>query len=159
MNTLLQEYNRTIPQGRSQAFFDLFAFERKRSERPEKLFLLMKLTVFGSSELRSVRDIIRGAVETLLVFSQETHVKGWYRHASTFGVIFTEMAGIDTQTLRENIYGRLSTHLTEAQVDAIHISFHTYPEDGSSVKPDNLKDFMFHPLSLKNNELKISLSR
>jgi len=147
MNTVLQENNRTVPRERPRAFFDMFALERKRSERPENM--LMKLNVFGYGELQSVRDIIRGAVETLLVFSKETHVKGWYRHASTFGVIFTEMAGVDTQTVRQKIHGILGTHLTEAQVDAIHISFHTYPDDGSSSKPDNPRDFMFHPVSLK----------
>ncbi len=158
MNALLQEKNHTIPQRRSQVFFDgdygvyreenfieMLAFERKRSERSGKPFLLMTLTIFGIRELQSTRDAIRGAVEALSVFSRETDIKGWYRRASTLGVIFTETADIDTDTLREKIYRRLHAQLTEAQVDAIQISFHTYPDDGSPAIPGSPSGFTFYP--------------
>jgi lipopolysaccharide/colanic/teichoic acid biosynthesis glycosyltransferase len=162
MKALLQEQNHTIPQRRSQMLFDgdygvyreenfveMLAFERKRSERSGKSFLLMTLTIFGISDLQSRRDTMRGAVEALSVFNRETDIKGWYRHPSTLGVIFTETDDIDKETFRDKIYRKLHTLLTEAQVAAIQISFHTYPEDGSVVIPSNPRDFTFYPDSLK----------
>jgi len=158
MNAIVQEKNYTVPQQRSPMFFDgnygvyreehfieMLVFERKRSERSGKPFLLMLLTILGNNELQSGREVIRGAVEALSVFSRETDIKGWYRHASTLGVIFTETGDIDTDRLREKIYQRLHARFTEAQVDDIHISFHTYPDDGNHAIPGSPRAFTFYP--------------
>jgi hypothetical protein len=131
---------------REENFIEMLAFERKRSERSGRSFLLMTLNIFfGISDLQSRHDTIRGAVEALSVFSRETDIKGWYRRASVLGVIFTETDNIDTKTLSEKIYQRLRAHLTKAQVDAIHISFHTYPVDESAAIPESPGDFTFYP--------------
>ena len=162
MRALLQEKNHMIPQRRSQMFFDgdysvyreetfieMLAFERKRSERSGKPFLLMTLTIFGISDLQSRRDTMKGAVKAISVFNRETDIKGWYSQPSTLGVIFTEMDNIDTEALRNKISRKLRTLLTEAQVDAIQISFHTYPDDGSSAVACSPRDFTFYPDTLK----------
>jgi lipopolysaccharide/colanic/teichoic acid biosynthesis glycosyltransferase len=114
----------------------------------------MTLTIFGISELQSRRDTIKGAVEALMVFNRETDIKGWYRHASILGVIFTETDDIDTDTLREKIYRRLHAQLTEAQANAIRISFYTYPDDGSSALPGKPGEFTFYPDRVKNERSK-----
>jgi lipopolysaccharide/colanic/teichoic acid biosynthesis glycosyltransferase len=167
MKALLQEEIQPIPQRRSQVFFDgdygvyreenfieMLAFERKRSERSGKPFVMMTLTIFGISDLQSRRDTIRGAVEAVSVFNRETDIKGWYRHSSTLGVIFTETDNIDAETLRDKIYRRLHSLLTEAQVNAIQISFHTYPEDGSSAVPSSPRGFTFYPDRLEKERSK-----
>lgn len=167
MKALLQKEIHPVPQRRSQVFFDgddgvyleenfieMLAFERKRSERSGKPFVLMTLTIFGISELQSRRDAMKGAVEALSVFNRETDIKGWYRRPSTLGVIFTETDDIDTEALREKIYRRLHTLLTEAQVAAIQISFHTYPDDGSSAIPSSPGDFTFYPDRLEKERSK-----
>jgi lipopolysaccharide/colanic/teichoic acid biosynthesis glycosyltransferase len=162
MKALLQEKDHTIPQRSSQLFFDgdygvyreeifieMLAFERKRSERSGKPFLLMTMTISGISDLQSRRDTMKGAVEALSVFNRETDIKGWYKRPSTLGVIFTETDDIDTKTLHDKIDRRLHTRLTKAQVDAIQISFHKYPDDGGSVILGSPRDFTFYPDSLK----------
>jgi hypothetical protein len=143
MKALLQEKNHAVSQRRPRVLFDgyygvsrkenvidMVAFDKKRSESPGKPSLLMTLTIFGISELQSMRDIIRGTVEELVVLSQEPYVKGWYRHAATFGVILTKKSDTNMKTLRDMIDRRLRTHLTDAQVDAIRISFDMYPDAG-----------------------------
>ncbi len=167
MKAALQEEVHAIPQRRSQVFFDgdygvyreenfieLLSFERKRSERSGKPFVLMTLTIFGISDLQSRRDAMRGAVEALSVFNRETDIKGWYRRPSTLGVIFTETDDIDTETLRDKIYRRLHTLLTKAQVAAIQISFLKYPDDGSSAIPGSPGDFTFYPDRLEKERSK-----
>ncbi|MGC1456092.1 MAG: hypothetical protein WA946_12980 [Nitrospirota bacterium] len=156
MKTFLQEKNHSGPQWRSQAFQDgdhsvyceekfieMLEFERKRSERSGKPFLLMTLTVFGISDLQGRRDALRGVAETLSVSSRDTDIKGWYRRASMLGVIFTETDNTNSGTLREKIYKRMHARLTKQQVDAVQISFHTYPDNGSLSIPGRTRDFMF----------------
>jgi lipopolysaccharide/colanic/teichoic acid biosynthesis glycosyltransferase len=157
MKALLQKKSHAIPRRRSQVIFygndgvlgehdfiELLAFERKRSERSGKPFLLMTLTILGSSELRNRSDAMRGAEEALSVFGRQTDIKGWYS-PSTLGVIFTETDDIDTKTLRNKIAGRLRNQLTEVQFGAIRISFHTYPDEGNASKPGNPGDLTFYP--------------
>ena len=156
MKTFLQEKNHSVPQWRSQAFLDgdhgvyceekfieMLEFERKRSERSGKPFLLMTLTVFGISDLQGRRDALRGVAETLSVSSRDTDIKGWYRRASMLGVIFTETDNIDSGTLREKIYKRLHARLPKPQADAVQISFHRYPENGRVSIPGRTGDFIF----------------
>jgi GGDEF domain-containing protein len=158
MKTFLQEKNHSIIQSRSLVSFDgdhgikreenfneMLEFERKRSERSGKPFLLMMLTIFGISDLQGRRDAFSRVAETLSVSSRDTDIKGWYRLASALGVIFTETDTIDAKTLREKIYERLRAHLTKPQVDAVHISFHAYPDDGSSAITGGHGDFIFYP--------------
>lgn len=129
---------------REEHFIEMLAFERKRSERSGKPFVLMTLTILEISELQSRSYIIRGAVEALSVFNRETDIKGWYRDASTLGVIFTETDIIETDTLNDKVYQRLHAQLTEEQIDTINISFHTDPSDGNSAMPGSPGDFTVH---------------
>jgi hypothetical protein len=156
VKTFLQEKKHSIIQSRSLVSFDadhgikreenfneMLEFERKRSERSGKPFLLMTLTVFGISDLQVRRDTLSRVAETLSVSSRDTDIKGWYRRASMLGVIFTETDNINSGTLREKIYKRLHARLTKLQADAVQISFHTYPDNGSLSIPGGSRDFMF----------------
>ncbi len=156
MKTFLQEKKCSVFFWRPQAFLDgehgvyreekfieMLEFERKRSERSGKPFLLMTLTVFGISDEQGRRDTLSLVAETLSVSSRDTDIKGWYRRASVFGVIFTETDNIDSGTLREKIYKRLHARLAKPQADAVQISFYRYPENGSVSIPDGTRDFMF----------------
>ncbi len=167
MKALLQKEVDTILQQRSRIFFDgdysvypeenfieLLALERKRSERSGKPFILMTLTIFGISELQSRRDTIKGALEAISVFGRETDLKGWYRRSSILGIIFTETDDIDRDVLREKIYRKLQAQLTEAQVDAIRISFYTYPDDGSAALPGKPGALTFYPDCVKKERSK-----
>ena len=160
MKTLLREIKGTIPHRRftvsfdfdndcgiygEQDFIEKLVFERKRSERSGKPFLLMLLTIAGTSEPRSSRDTIKAAREALSRFGRDTDIKGWYRRASTLGVIFTETDHIDLEILLEKIYRSLRAHLTEPQVAAMRISFHRYPDDENSAMPDTPGEFTFYP--------------
>jgi hypothetical protein len=90
-----------------------------------------------------------------LASSRDTDIKGWYKRASILGVIFTETDTINTATLREMFYQRLRAHLAEAQIDALRISFHTYPEDESSAMKGS-EEFTFYHDYLETEQSKIS---
>jgi hypothetical protein len=156
VKTFLQEKKHSIIQSRSlvsfdgdhgiyreEKFIEMLEFERKRSERSGKPFLLMTLTVFGISDLQGRRDTLSRVAETLSASSRDTDIKGWYRRASVFGVIFTETENIESGTLREKIYKRLRAYLTKPQADAVQISFHTYPDNGSFATTGSPGGFAF----------------
>jgi lipopolysaccharide/colanic/teichoic acid biosynthesis glycosyltransferase len=167
MKALPQQEVDPIPQQHPRIFFDgdsgvypeetfieMLAFERKRSERSGKPFVLMTLTIFGIRELQSRRDTVRVAVEALSVFGRETDIKGWYRRSSILGVIFMETKNIDTAALRDKIYKKIRVQLTGEQIEAIRITFYTYPEDGSSALPGKPGEFTFYPDSVKKERSK-----
>jgi hypothetical protein len=164
MKTVVQEKNWTIPQRRFQTFFDgdhgvyceenfieMLAFERKRSERSGKPFQLMTLTIFGISDPQSRCDIMKRAVEALLAVSRDTDIMGWYKRASILGVIFTETDTIKTATLREMFYQRLRARLTEAQLYALELSIHTYPNDRSPALPGSRQGLSFEHLNQQDD--------
>jgi hypothetical protein len=116
----------------------------------------MTLTMFGTIDRQSNHESMQRAVKVLSVSSRDTDIKGWYKRASIVGVIFAEMDTIDTATLREIFYQRLRAHLTEAQIDAVRISFHTYPDDESPAMKVGSEGFTFSHDYLETERSKIS---
>jgi lipopolysaccharide/colanic/teichoic acid biosynthesis glycosyltransferase len=157
--TMLLEKTYAIPQQqRSQAlcdgdygcyeeeyFHELLTFERKRSERSGRPFLVMTLDFTRIRNLQSRHEAVKGAMEALLELTRETDIKGWYESGSMLGVIFTEMNSRETKTLQEKIHQDLLASLSEDQVDVIGISFHRFPSDGKPPKPSGPVRFTFYP--------------
>jgi hypothetical protein len=137
---------------REENFMEMLAFEQRRSDRSGTPFLLMTLTLSGISDLQNRRDTIRGGVEAISGFGRDTDIKGWYRRASVLGVIFTETDNAESETLREKIYRRLRAYLTDAQVDAIQISFRRYPDDGISAISGSPENFALHADRLEKEQ-------
>src|SRR5512147_110154 len=126
-------------------FHELLAFERKRSERSGRPFLVMTLDFTRISNLQKRHESVKGAMQALLMLSRETDIKGWYDCGSVLGVIFTEMNSLETDTLQKKIHQDLLANLSEDQVDVIRIAFHRFPSDGKPSKPSGPVRFSFYP--------------
>ena len=116
MKKALLEKTDPTPQPRSQTlcdgdygcyveeyFHELIAFERKRSERSGRPFLVMTLDFTRISNLQKRHEAVKGAMQALLMLSRDTDIKGWYDCGSVLGVIFTEMNSLETDTLQKKI--------------------------------------------------------
>ena len=126
-------------------FHEFLIFERRRSERSGRPFLVMTLDFTGIRELESRRESVAWAMKTLSVLTRDTDIKGWYKDSAVLGVIFTEMNSLETETLQKKIHSSMHESLMEEQLNVIRISFHRFPDEGKPNKPGNPVDFTFYP--------------
>jgi lipopolysaccharide/colanic/teichoic acid biosynthesis glycosyltransferase len=149
-DSTLQQRNRALYDSEygcyvEEYFQELLTFERKRSERSGRPFLVMTLDFIGIPTEESRRESIMWAMKTLSVLTRDTDIKGWYKNSEILGVIFTEMNSLETETLQKKIHESLSVRLSEEQLDDIQLSFHRFPKDGKPNKPGGAVNFTFYP--------------
>jgi len=158
MDTLLRKNDHVSPQQRNQLlcdrdygcyveeyFHELLTFERRRSERSGRPFLVMTLDFTGLRDPESRHESIMWSMKSLSVMTRDTDIKGWYRNLSVLGVIFTEMNSLETETLQRKISRSLHASLSDEQLGVIQISFHRFPDDGKPKKSSSPSDFTFYP--------------
>jgi lipopolysaccharide/colanic/teichoic acid biosynthesis glycosyltransferase len=126
-------------------FLEFLVFERRRSERSGRPFLVMTLDFTGIRNVESRRESVMWAMKTLCMLTRDTDIKGWYKDSAILGVIFTEMNSLETETLQNKIYRSLHASLSEEQLSVIRISFHRFPDDGKPNKPGGPATFTFYP--------------
>jgi lipopolysaccharide/colanic/teichoic acid biosynthesis glycosyltransferase len=126
-------------------FQELLAFERKRSERSGRPFLLMKLDFTGIRDDQSRHETVTRAVDSLSMITRETDIKGWFSHPAVLGVLFTEMNSTKTEALQKKILQSFQTGLPKEQLDVLLISFHRFPDEGKPDKPRGPVRFTFYP--------------
>ncbi len=112
-------------------FIERLYFERQRTTRSKKPFLMMLLDIKKFSEYEK-KEIIRKIAAVLFSSTRETDLKGWYKYDSVIGTLFTEICDINKDSLRNKIYRNLCDKLELDQANRIEISFHLFPEN-----PDN----------------------
>jgi lipopolysaccharide/colanic/teichoic acid biosynthesis glycosyltransferase len=123
----------------SEALFMRFLrLERKRTERSGRPFVLMLLNP-GNLLRQANTNVSTRLLSAISVSSRETDLKGWYKEGSIIGVIFTEAAGADRQSIIEAISSKLvaSLHcsLSTHETNQISITFHVFPEDWTAEGP------------------------
>jgi exopolysaccharide biosynthesis polyprenyl glycosylphosphotransferase len=128
-------------------FHEMLTFERKRSERSGRPFLVMTMNFSGIHKEHSKREAIRDAIDAIELLTRETDIKGWYRSPDVLGVIFTEMNSRETETLQTKMNQNLQAILSAEQNDMIQFCFYRFPDEG---KPDDLglngsANFNFYP--------------
>lgn len=117
-------------------FSELLTYERKRTERSRRPFLLMLLDIDGFSVSSNSNNgsngkevAIKKIASVLFSSTREIDVKGWYKNGSIIGVLFTELNGIDKASLREKVYSKLYSVLEMQQVRQIETTFYAFPDD------------------------------
>jgi len=116
-----------------ELFRKALSIERKRSERSRQRFVLMLVHV--GEVLETVRGamVLEGITEALSHSARETDMHGWYENGSVVGIICTEIGNGDLDPILRALQSRVGATLRDRlelkQGDAIHISFHVYPDD------------------------------
>ena len=132
-------------------FLNILNLERKKTERSNKPFLLMLLDI-NRCEMTEKDNTVNKITQVLFSLTRETDIKGWYKHNSMIGVVFTEMD--DIEMLREKIYSNLSYELAAEQLNKIEISFHVFPEKDNGNKPDISANLTLYPdIKEKNDKM------
>ena len=119
------------------AFHRMIGIEERRAERSCKCFLLM---LVGVNELalsnRESFVVNRKMLSALSPVTRETDVIGWYEENSVAGLLFTEVATEEVNSVTAAIMNRVSktlkTHLTPREFADISLSFHLLPETETS---------------------------
>lgn len=122
------------------AFHRMIGIEERRAERSCKCFLLM---LVGVNELalnsRESLAVNRKMLSALSPVTRETDVIGWYEENSVAGLLFTEVATEDVDSVTAAILKRVSktlkAHLTPREFADISLSFHLLPETETSDIP------------------------
>src|SRR5262245_56292866 len=114
------------------SFAKILRFERKRTDRSQRPFLLLLLTLRtrprGGQRQRAT--LVENVIQSLQLCVRQTDMLGWYKHNAVLGVIFTELHHETpaTDKILERVYAVLQTRLTPQQLNAITISTHLYPQ-------------------------------
>jgi lipopolysaccharide/colanic/teichoic acid biosynthesis glycosyltransferase len=111
----------------------MLALERKRSERSRKPFMLLLLDMGEHLPAARNRKTLAKVVAALSLSTRETDIIGWYAQACVIGVVFTEVATEEGNSIPSAIIPRvtetLRNNLAPEQFDQLNISFHVFPED------------------------------
>jgi hypothetical protein len=115
-----------------EEFHRMISIERRRTVRSRKSFLLMLLDMGEHSTPKSNKLSLQEILSTLSRMLRETDIAGWYKEDSVVGVMFTEIALEEQNSISATMMTRVSqtlkSHLTPRQFHQVGISFHLLPE-------------------------------
>src|SRR5581483_6205863 len=111
-------------------FNERLCFERQRSERSKRPFMLMLLEIKGFSG-KEKKELMKKVAMVLSSSTRDTDLRGWYQYDHIVGVLFTEVSDIERDLIKNKIDRSLCDELESEQVSRIEISFHVFPEDSS----------------------------
>ncbi len=114
-------------------FRRMISTERKRTERSRKPFLLMLLSTGNRQDSKKNEKTVDKILSTLLASTRETDVIGWYNNPGTVGVLFTELAIGNRDSILDTMLAKVSTTLQDSltieQFNQVSVSFHCFPDD------------------------------
>jgi hypothetical protein len=116
-----------------EAFRRIISLERKRAQRSGKPVLLTLLEIESRMPSEEIRTVLGKLLSALAATTRETDVTGWYQQNCAVGVMFTEIAMEDRDSILATIMARTSDtlrdHLTAQQFNQVGISFHILPQE------------------------------
>jgi len=131
-----------------EAFREVIALERKRSERSQKPFLLLlvdcKTTRLHEEHKKDLLDVLAVLSSTI----RETDAVGWYAEGVVVGVMFTEIVtdqGSIVPIIMKRVSESLSRSLGLARFNQSRLSFHLFPGDWNHSSPPPMRDPKSHP--------------
>ncbi|MGA3322955.1 MAG: sugar transferase [Terriglobia bacterium] len=138
-----------------ELFRKVLSIERKRSERSRQRFVLMLVHVGKVIETDRSGMVLEGISEALSSSARETDLHGWYQNGSVVGVICTEIGKGDLTSILSALHSRVGAALRNRlgleQMNAIHISFHVFPDDLDLNKGGRSTDISLYPDLLPKN--------
>jgi lipopolysaccharide/colanic/teichoic acid biosynthesis glycosyltransferase len=140
-----------------QSFAELLRFERKRTDRSQRPFLLILLEF--SPLLREGRrqrqTLIKNVVQSLKLGTRQTDIMGWYKNDTVIGVIVTELHPENPAvgTILERVNALLRARSTAEQIAAITVSVHLYPHRDLGAPGSSVSDKLYPHLKRQRSAL------
>ncbi len=123
-----------------ECFAKMLHVEQRRTERSGKCLVLMLLE-FGSVLTADKRSAaLEKALSALSHSTRETDAKGWYRSRSILGVVFTEIAPAEANSVADVLLKKVRSVLVAALAEQerhIQISIRVFPHDWDMRGPGN----------------------
>lgn len=109
-------------------FLRALCFERKRTERSGRPFVLM---LFEAGRLFERREVGEQLSAALLTSIRDTDLIGWYKDGDTMAALFTEIAdpALAEEVLFPKVLGALSERIPSEILEQIRITAHHFPEE------------------------------
>ena len=132
-----------------ESFERVISLETKRSERSQRIFLLMLLDISrvlnGDKDQQAVGKIL----SALSLAIRETDVAGWHKNGAVVGILFTEISGDSrssiVSTMLSRVSGVLYSSLDFDQFHQISISHYVFPEEWDHDVPQRPSDPNLYP--------------
>ena len=134
------------------AFVQMLRFERRRTERSGKQFMLLLLSSkeFSSKEGSRLMNTIAA---TICSNTRETDVLGWYEKHLSLGLLMTEIGVADAATI-ETVSQKISDALREAvgpaSFNRLTLTFRLFPQTSEN-HTTTTDDRVFYPDLAKRN--------
>ncbi|MGD0008664.1 MAG: sugar transferase [Terriglobia bacterium] len=101
--------------------------------------------------------VLEQMTAALSLSTRDTDIRGWYREDSVVGVILTEFGSADMSSALNAVFCKVNSalraNLGTGQMNAIHISFHVFPDD-LGTRSGGSADFSLYPDFLQEDETK-----
>src|SRR5262249_21010288 len=115
-----------------ESFTRILCFERKRTDRSQRPFLLLLLELRRGLRdgQRWRRSLVKNVIHSLQSCARQTDMIGWYKHNTVIGVIFTELRHEQPPigTILARVQAALQARLTPEQINAVTLSIYLYPD-------------------------------
>jgi exopolysaccharide biosynthesis polyprenyl glycosylphosphotransferase len=121
-----------------ECFAQMLHMEQKRTERSGKCLVLMLVEFNTELKIDKPPAAIGRFVSALFHSTRETDVKGWYKSGSTLGVVFTEIATTDADSVSALLLKkvrRLLSAALEGESSRIESSTRIYPRNWEEKLP------------------------
>ncbi len=116
-----------------EMFRRVLSLERKRSVRSGQRFVLILLHLGKDLWGEGRGAVLESLTKALVLATRETDLLGWYQNEQQVGVICTEIGSGRMSSIFSSLDARignaLRSNLTLEQRNAIHLSFHVFPDD------------------------------
>ena len=142
-----------------ETFRRVLSLERKRSERSRRRFVLMLVHTGNLLQAEQGEGILGAITKVLSLSIRETDLPGWYKKDWVVGVICTEIGSGSINSILSGLHSRvfsaMRNDLTLEQMNAIHVSFHVFPDDLDLENGGRAADTRLYPdLWAENNAIK-----
>jgi lipopolysaccharide/colanic/teichoic acid biosynthesis glycosyltransferase len=128
------------------AFVQMLRFERRRTERSGKQFMLI-LIKGEDFHAKSGSMLINSVVSAISSSTRETDVLGWYERDVTLGLLMTEIGLTDSATIN-TILRKISVAVKQAVGRAIYnrltLMYRVFPQEVGGLSDDE-GDFVLYP--------------
>jgi lipopolysaccharide/colanic/teichoic acid biosynthesis glycosyltransferase len=140
-----------------ESFAEILRFERKRTDRSQRPFLLvlLKFSPLLRDGRRQQQTLVKKVIQSLKLSTRQTDMMGWYKNNTVIGVIFTElhMEKPAIGKILERVNAVLRARLTAQQIAAITVSVHLYPHQDFGGPGSSTSDKLYPDLKRQRSAL------
>lgn len=134
------------------AFVQMLRFERRRTERSGKQFMLVLIS--GEDfHAESGGMLVSSVVSAISSTTRETDVLGWYERDVTLGLLMTEISVADTATINtilQKISVAVQNAVSPEKYRRLALMYRVFPQEVAKLSDDG--DFILYPDLSKRRE-------